>query len=1021
MHKEINVSQNSKGRVVPFLRSVAEAYASNFDDLSEICFVFPNKRAGVFFLKHLRDAVGNRTVMAPYITSISDFVSELSALEISSKIDLLFRLYNIYVRIQKKEKGKLEDFDSFRNRGEILLNDFSEIDQYNVDADAILSNVIDYREIASNFLTEEQKKIMERYFGYVPELAEVEGFWKKMEPESDLKNRFIYLWQQMLPLYHGLNDSLAKEGLTTTGGAYRRALERLREEGRSAVKWKKVVMVGFNALSTTEALIFEELKKMESFSGMKGAFAEFFWDGTGPVLTSGNNDAATFLKYNRKNFPSPEWASEVMKQSEKEGLPAELRVIASPSNSAQGKIAGEIVREAVKKSGASEIREARVAVVLPDENLLMPLLYALPQELETVNLTMGYPLRNTSVISFINQLRALRATERLVNGGVAYYHHNLRLFLSHPYMHALLGSSVISKINGYVSGHHLITVPLKELAEISPEITWILRLLPSGSKTQDIIEYIEDILIRVSGALENKNGGVLKSRIDRAHIEIYRDALHRLGDAAEHHGIEMGIQGVFTMVDKLLGSEQVSFEGEPLEGLQVMGLLETRALDFERLIIMSMNDKVMPRKGSGRTFIPDSLRHGYGMPWANYREDLFSYYFYRLISRADKVTLIYDARAGEGMRSGGVSRYLMQLKYLYAPGIIKYENHKYLLNPHLRTAHAVEKTELVMTQLEAYTKLSSAKNLSASALKNYFVCPSKFYYENVCGIRVDDTVSEYIDAITQGLVLHQVMFYLYFPEKQRNKYLEKSILMTPEALRNIAEDRERIRTLIREAINKLHNKLGRDSLDRPLDGASELVAKQIEEQVLDIISYDITLAPFRLVGGEISRLVELSVPGTDKKVNIKYAIDRLDIIRDENGKDIYRIVDYKTGSADVSADDMESIFNGSKEAKNLFQLMFYANLMNMDLGLDNDIRLSIYEVSSIKKYGEIIPTFKVEEEGKKRKNTISILGHKTINQEFMNRTMEIIQEIFNPEVSFTVADNEESCKYCKLGSLCGRK
>ena len=1005
----------------PFLKSVALAYHDNFEDLSEFCFVFPNKRAGTFFLRYLHEACDQRTQLAPRVTDITDFVAELADHDVASRIDLLFRLFNIY----KAQKGDIADFDAFRNWGETLISDFSEVDQYNVDADSLFKNVKDYREIASSFLTDEQIEIMERYFGYAPGLWEVERFWKNMTPPSDIKTKFLLLWQQMAPLYRALNENLHAERLCTSGGAYRLALERLEKKGRDILPWKKVVMVGFNALSTTEALIFETLKGLDPEPGVMGDYAEFYWDGTGPVLSKAINDAASFLKYNRRNFPQPEWAKEWMSRSDTDEMPAVLTAIGSPSNSAQGKIAGmkidELFNGEIGEEGDEsrrEIGEARVAVVLPDENMLMPLLYALPENVE-VNLTMGYPLRITSVMSFIYHLKRVRATQRRAGDDIAFYHEDLRMILAHPYMHAVIGSKTVSEINGYLNLHHKITLTLTELNGFTERGAEILCRLPDDITTQGIIDYIDRVMVIVSVALDSETNGLVKRSLDREHIEIYRRGLTRLANACAEHGIEMGIDGVFSMADKLVGSEPVTFKGEPLEGLQVMGLLETRALDFDRLIILSMNDRLMPRKASGRTFIPDSLRHGYGLPYSNYREDLFSYYFYRMISRAREVTMIYDARSSSGMRSGGMSRYLMQLRYLYAPQI-KFENRKFRLLPQKNMVKEVVKTEPVMAQLMEFTRRDSKRNFSASALRNYFTCPVKFYYENVMGLRAENEPSQYIDAIGVGNVLHEVMFHLYFPEGKRKIYLKEPILMERRDIEGMIEDREKVHRLVTESINRLHFNMKEDQLSTPLEGAAAKIGRTIEDQVRDVLAYDLTLTPFRLAGGEISGLVEWPIKDSEIKVNMKYAIDRLDIVTLPDGTQSYRIVDYKTGAAHVKASGMEAIFNGSDDAKNFFQLMLYANLMNRDLHTDYPVRLAIYQISDLGKTGETLPTIARETEPGKRASYESLSSHLDRNEEFLDMTDQVLAEIFDPEQPFIPADDDKKCQYCNIAHLCGR-
>lgn len=1021
-------SEHTTTSPIPFLEAVAKAYHFNFTDLSEFCFVFPNKRAGTFFLNHLREA-SPRTILAPEVTSITDFVALLADHDVASRIDLLFRLYNIYRDYHKtstdplrseSDTGVFSDFDSFRSWGETLLSDFSEVDQYDVNADALFKNVKDYREIASSFLTDEQIEVMVRYFGYAPGLKEVERFWKNMTPPSDIKNKFILLWQQMAPLYHALNDALDAERLCTSGRAYRLALQRLKDKGAEILPWKKVVMVGFNALSTTEALIFEELKSIPPTEGIPGDFAEFFWDGTGPVLEDALNDAATFLKYNQRNFPSPEWAEEWLKMSRTDTLPYSLRAIGAPSNAAQGKIAGEEVGHILSTEGSEEIRSARTAVVLPDENLLMPFLYSIPEQLNAVNLTMGYPLRFTSVMSFVYHLRRVRNSSRISNGEIAFFHSDLRILLTHPFIHSLIGSKTVSEIKGFIGHHHKITVPLSELAQFSDKIADLLRPLPDDAKVKDVTGYLDEVMVTISAALDEGNVNVLKARIDRSHIEVYRDALRRLDNACERHSIEMSANGVFSMVEKLLGGEQVTFEGEPLEGLQVMGLLETRALDFDNLIILSLNDRIMPRKASGRTFIPDALRHGYGLPYSNYREDLFSYYFYRMISRARNVTLIYDARASSGMRSGGMSRYLMQLKYLYAPGTLKFENRKFLLSHHTPVTPDVEKTPLVMDQLMEFTKSGSKRNFSASALKKYFTCPVKFYYESVLGINADKDPSEYMDAAEMGNVVHEVMLNIYFPEDKRKIYLDQPIPVTPETIDILLNDKENLHHLVRRAINLCHFHRPSDLLDTPLSGAALLIGDKIESMIQDVLRYDRSIAPFWLAGGEISGLVEWAIPGSDRKVNMKYAIDRLDFIELPDGKKSFRIVDYKTGNSYIKARNMEDVFNGDENAKNLFQLMLYANLMNLDRKMNVPVRLSIYQLSELSSKGEARPLMGASVSPGGKTSYSVMKTHDSFNEDFLKLTNETLDNIFNPEIPFVAANDDAKCRYCNLATLCGR-
>lgn len=1019
-----------------FLGSVASAYLDNFDDLSEFCFVFPNKRAGTFFRKSLAGHLRGRTLLAPEIMSVTDFTAVVARREPAGRLDLIFRLYRLYRELagasfSLSDEISLLDFDAFRGWGDTLISDFNEVDRYCVDADMLFRNVKDFREIAANFLTEEQVAVMERYFGYSPSHADVEGFWKELVPPDEtsvVKSHFIYLWQMMSPLYHALNESLERDGFCTPGGASRIALENVVNEGRSALRWKKVVFVGFNALSTSEALLFGELRDLDAEPDIAGDYAEFFWDGTGPVLSGKGNDAVRYLNMNRKNFPSPGWAEKWLLKNKVEDITPNMRVIAAPSNTIQAKMSGDIVGEIVDALGSDMVRDARVAIVLPDENLLMPLLYSLPESVADLNLTMGYPLRLTSVASFMYHFRKLQTRHRTVRNEAGYYHEDLRLFLAHPFSHALLGSDTVSRINGDMNLRHTLILTESRLAELSPEAAFFLRRLPAEAGSEEAADYIDEVLVSVDAALAGTDkGGVVKSRIDRSHIALYREALCRLRRSAADQGIEMSPDGMFYMIDRLLAGEQATFEGEPLEGLQVMGILETRALDFDYVIIPSLNDRVMPRKARARTFIPDSLRHGYGLPYSNHQENLYSYYFYRLLSRAGGAAMLYDARAGEGMRSGGMSRYLMQLRYLYAPGKIKFSGGRFRLSAGSSLPAPVEKSDAVMEKVMRFAEEGSKKNFSASALKKYCECQIRFYYEYVAGIKAENTPDIYMDAATQGTVLHDTILNLYFPSAERRRYLDARIKITPDYIDNILSSEKIDRELTR-MINRHYFHRDDSQLDIPLQGAAELVGKQIKRQVKAVLSYDRQLAPFELAGGELKSDYRWRV-SPELTVNMTYAIDRLDVVS-ENGSERWRIVDYKSGDPCVSASSFDAVFDGSRQAKNIFQLMLYAHLFNFDKGFDRDFRLSIYPVTTLLRDGEAVPRVAMpedsggEEEGNRvpvKERSVSLGAHKVLSEDFLERVNSMLSDIFDPTKPFLPPQSEEACRYCNLAELCGRR
>jgi len=1004
--------------MLPFLKSVACAYAGRYADLSEFCFLFPNKRSGTFFLKYLHEQCAGRVVLAPEIMSVAEFVARLSGRAVASRLDLIFLLFEAYREILRiGEEEDYVEFDSFRGWGETVLSDFREVDLYMCNPDEVFKNVKDYREIASNFLTEEQRRVMSEYFGR-EDFGDSSAFWKNFDGDEDgmseVKKRFLHLWRIMAPLYRSLEAKLEQRGLATSSGAYRLALAALREKGREALPYKKVIAVGFNALSMVENAIFSELQGIVPDEGID-SFADFYWDATGPVLSGGINSASKFVKANMKFFPSPEWARPIVAQSDKQTMPDRIRVIASPSNSGQVKIAGTLLSQLRDRLDAGEIKDAKVAVVLPDENLLLPMLYSLPEGMGEVNLTMGYPLRLTSVVAYVTLLRRMLHNSRLSSGDRAFYHRDIRLWMAHPFSHSCFGSAAVSKINGFLDTYHKSVISLDEIGSISSKMESILRRFSPEMSPHATIDYLDSILMEIVESLPAADRNMIKSRLETSHIEIYRDALHRLREILEEHPIKMKPSTTLRLTDQLLARETVGFEGEPLTGLQVMGMLETRSIDFDHIIILSANERILPMRARMRSFIPDSLRKAFGMPPSNYAESIFSYYFYRMISRAKGVALVYDARSGKGLRTGDVSRYLLQLRHLFAPGKIIEEDWKFRLSGKEPHDPSIEKTPEILASLEAFSNPQASKEggdrlfFSASSLNSYRECQVRFYFQRVMGIDTDAPKSEYIDAITVGNILHDVMMQLYLPEGSRHKMLETPAMLSKEYLRKVIDDKERLWQIMTRTVNRLHFRLEEEKLDTPLRGGAKIIAGQISRQALRVVRHDYGLAPFYIHGCEISETLAIPLP-SGRTVNFKFAIDRLDEI-EVGGKRQLRIVDYKTGRIKLEAADFYDIFNGDYSAEQVFQLFTYAWLLQkrgakIPVG---DVRLEIYDVNKIHTGKVLLP--KIEGVDVKSYGDYA---------EIFNEGMERMLEGVFSDPKFKAVEDEEACVLCRLKTLCRR-
>ncbi|MCH5240430.1 MAG: PD-(D/E)XK nuclease family protein [Muribaculaceae bacterium] len=990
----------------PILKTVAEAYASRYGDLREICFLFPNKRCGVFLRKYLREAgVGKKN--QPAISTVSDFMGEVAGLKEATRIQQLFVLYNSYLDILGKERdtdSKIE-FDEFRGWGETVISDFNTIDFAMVDPDIIFKNVSDYRKLSTNFFREEQKEVMREYFG-VEDYGDSEDFWRSFEDVenlSTLKQSFLRLWQVLSPLYHKFQSALFSEKLATSGLIYRKAAEILQKEGSGKLKYKKIVAVGFNALTETERVVFKTLQEEEE-NPVYGEFIDFIWDATGPVLTDSEFSASRFVEYNKKHFPIPEWISEALKVKEMKKWP-DIRVISSPSNTAQAKIAGELLEEYKNEEDQKCIEEAEVAVVLPDEELFSNILYSIPDDLGAINLTMGYSLRHSPTLTFIYLLRRLYNTMRESRGNNYLYVKDLKMFLSHPFSYMLIGAEGKEKVMEYIQRFHKVTVSYNEIKELAGERADFLSFPAKNVEPEELFGYLKKIIELLRENFKEKGEEQHLQEIEE--LRIYQECLDDLERNIEKYNIKMAPLSIIYLADRLIAAEKIGFEGEPLIGLQVMGMLETRSLDFRHVIIMSMNEGIMPRKSFVSTFLPETLRRGYGLPPARYAEEIFAYYFYRLISRAEKVTLIYDGRATTGMR-GGMSRYLLQiLEYAPKESIIK-ESWKYGLKAPKEIDSSIEKTEQVKELAQVFiTEGESRKNLSASSLNNYRECQVKFFLQNLLGIKSDPEKSDFMDAITVGQVLHESMMELYIPEKKlQRKLIASPLIINGEYIEGLLSNKDIITKVVRKKINKYYYGDEEIGSEDTKSGVTDLISEQISTLVEEILAYDLQQTPFELFGCEIEKNIRIQLQ-SGRVVNFRFAIDRLDRINIE-GKKFLRIVDYKTGTRKRNAKSLEEMFKGGFGSEQIFQLFVYAWLLGK-MGIDGweDVITEIYYVPDMKK----------GERGLPKINDEVVECFRPYIAEFSDRLENLIEDIFVSD-TFKQTLDKGLCSMCVFKSYC---
>ncbi len=1037
----------------PFLKSIAEAYLNRNADISKVCFVFPNKRSGTFFVDHIQKIMverGVRQCLLPEISTISDFVESLSGRVVNSRVDSLLLLYDVYVKYlkshagatdvltvahgKKKSTDELVDFDNFRIWGEMVLSDFNDVEMYLVDTHQLFKNLHDHREIQSTYLDENQIKVMRDYFGVNNYATHRTNFWEHYNnPDSEKsksKSKFFKLWEILEPLYNEYCKSLDAQGLTFSGRAYRLAYERIKAERGDVLPYDKVVFVGFNALSMVEWSIFNLFKNIKKNGSRMG---EFLWDYNEAVMGSAHNSAGHFVKKNIENFPPP--ADISLEASRVSGLGADMEVISAPSAVAQVKIITKILEDLYKKLGAEKFNEGKVAVVLPEESMLIPLLYSLPDSFGgskmadddtpvggvAVNITMGYSMKYTAAASFVNMFHSLQRRKRQRQERWEFMREDVITVLSHPFTRIILGADMAAEMRRKVNNIPRIMLDsamMREYGEIPARLFRVLLDYEKGDEALKYVRYIMDLAIDRVGTHYESVGS--KNNLEVTHLQLYRRALERLEESMEKYSVRANALSVFSLLDKLLAGETIVFEGEPLSGLQVMGPLETRCLDFDYLIIPSMNERIYPRKMRSRTFIPNALRYGYGMATSRFQESIFSYNFYRMISRAKGVYMIYDARS-EGVRSGDVSRYVMQLNMLYARNRVKFSRYGFSLNAMRTPTVTLEKKDAIMDNLELFfTQEGRRKYFSASGLNQYVQCRLAFCLQRVMGIREEDDPTDFLSPSDVGTIVHDVLAHIYTPEGT-GTFLSAPKEIDESYLKKWIDGTKDLDKLIRNCVCR--EKVWLDGKDHEtpetLPDGLHMYMNNIRTTVVRMLKHDVELISrhgnIYYYGSEIKETYSLKLPD-GSVANMTYIIDRLDKVGGETAP--FRIVDYKTGAFNVKMPSVEEVF-ANRDLHVALQLMLYAMLFGMKhrLAEDEEIILEIYDLLATD-----ISGFKENRLALKNSNRYYAVDYNDVRDEFEEFLMKMLCEIHSADVPFSqAAIGEGACDYCPFKDyLCFR-
>lgn len=956
-----------------FLRQIANHYC---DDCQDKVFVLPSQRAVVFFRKYLCEAcaASGRTMLLPPIMSVDDFYASLGSSKVADRITLLTNLYECYKLECEKAALSCESLDDFIFWGDIIIGDFQDVDKYLVEPKGLFRNIAEYKKIQDDFadLEGEQKEAMKAFLSHF------------CGTDGEFKLRFSRVWDMMYPLYVAFNERLDAQGLSYQGGMYRKLQDDVLGRGAEAVfkaafpSSAKVVVCGLNALCECEKKILDKLRDL--------SLAEFVWDWCSEWIKDPANKASFFMRDNVQRFP------QAFKLEECKAVP-EIEVLAVPSAVGQVQLLGDKLS---KDCGAMD---EHTAVMLPDERMLLPLLNTLPANVERVNVTMGFSMAESSFFSLISDICAMQLRSRLSGGAVQFYHRNVWSIVDNNIFEALCdeaGRQIVADMKKarryYVPAESLRGSGLLDCL-FTPAVDPSLLKTASAQAVTALADYLLAVVDHIGTRIASDEA--LKSQFP---LEMdFAMECSRTLTLLRDKKLELMPQTFVRLFEGLVRSGSVPFKGEPLLGLQIMGPLELRALDFDTLYILSANESVFPRKSIASSFIPHFLRKDFGLPTYEYQDAVWAYYFYRSIQRCRRLCMIYDSRT-DGLQSGEESRYIKQLRYHFGADMT------------MRTAVPVQEKveqENVIAKTPEMVDHLHKRSLSASALKSYLKCRAQFYYSYVEGLRSEDEVAESLDAGMIGNVFHKVMEALYSGRtKIERSYVE-----------GLLKDKDGIAAMVDQRVMA---ELNTDEIH----GRNIVFARIIVSYVMKALERDLQFMEasgrdwFEFVGAELPMSAAM---GSFKLFGL---IDRLDSFADGT----IRVVDYKTGKVEKNDVNIDAS-NASEIASSIFSPETSSRKRP-------EIALQFFVYDYLLRNGRVVPKDAPPRpspcQGQNLINTVystrQFMMEQPVNvdlvEEFYDEMTTLMQslllEIEDLNVHFDRTEDTGVCAMCDFRNICGR-
>ena len=953
-----------------FLHYVAKDIIQKYgNNLSKIAVVFPNKRASLFLNNELA-RLTDKPIWSPAYITISELFRQHSELQTANPLKLVCVLYRVF----QKVTGSNESLDHFYGWGQLMITDFDDIDKNMADADKVFANLSDYHEFDDvSYLTPEQEEILKRFFSNF-----------SSEHNSELKKRFLNIWSNFREIYHSFNETLAEEGLAYEGQLYRKVVE----EGCLDLKYDKYLFVGFNMMQKVEQELCNKLQKEDK--------AAFYWDfdkyylnpkKQGINMSSGaGHYISQYLEYypNELDNMDEEIYDNLAKNKD-------ISYVSATTENIQVRYISKWLLEKERYKAGK-----RTAIVLADESLLQTVIHCIPKEVEKVNITTGYPLAQSPITGLVKQLISLQ-TLGYRKDLDKYRLHWVQILLHHPYIKYISEKS--QEIFDDLNSQKTFYLSKEQLGKDDN-----LKLLFSNAYSNDdsklttnskLLHWIIDVLRIVGtgiGLAEESNDPLAEESIFRMYT-----LLNSMVALVDDNELDVDLITLEKLINQVVQSTSIPFHGEPAEGIQIMGVLETRNLDFDHVIVLSCNEGKLPKGINDNSFIPYAIRRAYGLTTIDNKVSIYSYYFHSLLQRAGDITLVYNNATSDG-QTGEMSRFMLQLMVESGHKINKL-NIVAQQTPQHSLPEGIKKTPEIMNIINEINRLSP------TAINTYIRCQLRFYYRYLQRIKEPENDDNEMNNAFFGSIFHRVAELFYEPYYRNKQLIQKEDI--DRALKNKAL----IDACVEQAFREILFKVSKNT-HVEYNGLQLINRQVIKDYFIKQLKIDQQLCPFRIRGLEKSVYEDFDIKGT-RIVKIGGSIDRLDELERPGKQPVIRVVDYNTGT------------NNSTNVKSLEEVFTDENLKNHT---DYYLQAMLYSLIVRDQSKENLPVSPalvfIQKQGTDnadctlRINKEPIEDIATYSDEYREGLINVVSDIFNPELTLLPTEDINRCASCPYKALC---